>query len=456
MENNGIKRTTLVVAAMSSFLAPFMGSAANVAIPSISKEFGLDVNTASWIATSYLLAAAMFLVPFGRIADIYGRKKIFVCGIAVYAAASALSATADSALMLIIFRLIHGIGSSMVFGTGIAILTSVFPPEERGRALGINVAAVYSGLSLGPLIGGVLTHNLGWRSLFWFNVPLCVIIIALVLWKMKGEWAEAKGEKFDIAGSFLYSLSLVCVMYGFSILPSAQGKAMTLSGVAGILAFIVIESRTKYPVMNVALFRDNMVFLFSNIAAFAHYSASFAVGFLLSLYLHEIKGLNPEQTGIVLVSQPIIMTVVSPFAGRLSDKTDPRAISSAGMAVTTAGLVLLAFITTDTSIGYITVVLLLLGLGFALFSSPNTNAIMGSVEKKYFGIAAAATGTMRLTGQMFSMGIATMVFALYMGKARVTPENFLLFTQSLRVIFIVFAILCFCGIFASLARGKTR
>ncbi|MFH1773992.1 MAG: MFS transporter [Methanobacteriota archaeon] len=455
--NNAVnKRSALLVATLASFLTPFMGSSVNIALPSIGKEFAMDAVLLSWVATSFLLAAAMFLVPFGRIADIHGRKRIFTYGILIYTVSSLLSAISTSAIILISYRVLQGIGGAMIFGTAVAILTSVFPPGERGKALGINVAAVYLGLSLGPFLGGFLTQHFGWRSIFLANVPLGLIIIVIIFWKLKGEWAEAKGEKFDFTGAIIYSLTLVAIMYGFSLLPAMSGAWLILIGVLGISAFVVWELRVESPVLNINLFRNNTVFAFSNLAALINYSATFAVGFLLSLYLQYIKGLNPQNTGLILVSQPIVMAIFSPLAGRLSDRIEPRIVASIGMALTVVGLFLFTFLNEKTPLEFIVASLILIGFGLALFSSPNTNAIMSSVEKRFYGVASATLGTMRLTGQMLSMGIATLIFAVYVGRVQITPEYYLLFLKSAKAAFVIFAALCFGGIFASLARGKLR
>lgn len=450
------KRTVLLIATLSAFLAPFMGSSINIALPSIGREFAMDAILLSWVATAYLLAIAVFLVPFGRIADIYGRKKIFTCGILIYIIATILSAISTSATMLIAFRILHGIGGAMIFGTGLAILTSVFPVGERGRALGINVAAVYIGLSLGPVLGGFLTQHFGWRSIFWANVPLGLIIIAAIFWKLKGEWAEAKGEKFDLIGSIIYSLALVALIYGLSLLPEISGIWIILIGILGILAFIWWEKRVESPVLNIKLFKNNAVFTFSNLAALISYSATFAVAFLLSLYLQYTKGLSPQNAGLILVAMPVVQAIFSPLAGRLSDRIEPRTLASVGMGLTTIGLVLFTFLDQNTTIVFILVSLVILGFGFALFSAPNMNAIMSSVEKKFYGVASATLATMRSIGMMLSMGIAMVIFAVFIGRVEITPEYYPVFVRSLKVAFVIFAALCFGGIFASLARGKTR
>jgi len=450
------KTAVLLITSIAAFLTPFMASSINIALPSIGKEFSVDAVVLSWVATSFLLAAAVFLIPFGRIADIYGRKKIFISGAAVFLIASVIAALSWSCTVLLIARVIQGIGGAMIFGTGTAIITSVFPLGERGRAMGITIALTYLGLSLGPFAGGFMTQYLGWRSLFWFNTLICLLLISVTLWRLRAEWADARGEKFDLAGSIIYGIGLIAVMYGFSELPEWFGFASLAAGIIIILVFLWWEDRIESPVLDVALFVQNRVFAFSNLAAFINYSATFAVGFLLSLYLQYIRALPPSNAGLVLVAMPAIQAIFSPLTGRLSDRIEPRILASSGMALTTSGLLLLIFINGDTQLWYIILSLIILGAGFALFSSPNINAVMSSVDKKSLGVASATLSTMRLTGQMFSLGVAMLLIALYMGHVQVTPEYFPQFIQSLQVAFVVFTLLCFGGIFASLARGKSR
>jgi EmrB/QacA subfamily drug resistance transporter len=450
------QRAVLLVATLAAFLTPFMGSSINIALPSIGREFSMNAILLGWVATSYLLAAAMFLVPFGKAADIYGRKRVFTAGLLLYTISSLFSAIATSGITLICFRALHGMAGAMIFGTGTAMLTSVFPAEERGRVLGINVAAVYTGLSLGPFLGGLLTQYLGWRSIFVINAILSTIVLGVIFRNLKGEWAEARGERFDFVGSIIYGLTIVTVMYGLSLLPGMLGVALVLLGGLGGLLFIRWEGRVESPLLNMQLFKENRVFAFSNLAALINYSATAAVAFLLSLYLQYVKELSPQSAGTILVAQPIVMAVFSPFAGRLSDRVESRIVASAAMGLTALGLALLTLLDANTAFGFIIASLILLGFGFALFSSPNTNAIMSSVEKRSYGVASATLGTMRLTGQMLSMGIALLIFAVFVGKVQITPERFPAFLAGLRTAFVIFAALCGGGIFASLARGKVR
>ncbi|HBB17130.1 MAG TPA: MFS transporter, partial [Syntrophus sp. (in: bacteria)] len=430
-----------------------MGSSVNLALPVIGAEFAADAIVLSWIPTAFLLAAAMVAVPFGRISDIYGMKRIFSYGVILFTAASFLSAISPSALSLIIFRAFQGMAGGIIFVTGLAIITSVYPPHERGRAIGINIATVYIALSLGPVLGGVMTQYLGWRSLFFAMIPLGITILTITWWKLDSEWAASRGEKFDLKGSLLYSICLVMLLYGFSRLPTLRGIALVGFGIVGFAGFVMFEARVESPLLNIRLFK-NRTFAFSNLAAFINYSANFTVGFLLSLYLQFIKGLDPQSAGLILVAQPVVMAVFSPIAGRLSDRFPAQKLASLGMALCTTGLFILTFITAQTSTAVVSVGLVVVGMGFGFFSSPNTIAIMGSVEKRFYGVASAMVSTMRLLGQMLSMGLALMVFALMIGNVRITPVQYPALLNSIHTVFLICTVLCFLGIFVSLARGN--
>lgn len=451
-----MKKTVLFVSAVGAFLTPFMASAVNVALPRIGKEFALNAVTLSWFAIAYILASAAFLLPFGKIADLYGRKKVYSIGTLVYSSASLLVCVSPNVPTLLAFRVIQGAGAAMIFGTGVAMLTSVYPPEERGKALGINVSAVYLGLSLGPLVGGLLTVHFGWRSIFIVSAAMGAFVWGLLAWKVRAEWKENHGESMDWTGCGIYIVSLSVMMIGFSKLPSAAGAACSIAGALGIAGFILWESKIPHPVLNVSLLRRNRVFAFSNLAALINYSATSAVSFLLSLYLQYVKALSPREAGLVLVAQPLVMALLSPAMGRLSDRVESRILASTGMGFCSAGLLLLFRVGEKTGLPWIVFCLLVLGFGFALFSSPNTNAVMGAVERRYYGVASATLGTMRLVGQMLSMGFAVLLFALFMGNASVTPDNHPAFIASVKTAFMVFAVLCGAGIFASLARGGKK
>ncbi len=444
----------IAVATLVSFLTPFMGSSVNVALPSISREFGMDAVQLGLVPTVYLLAAAMCLVPAGRLADIHGRKRVLTAGVLLYTLASLLCALATSGAFLIGARVVQGCGAAMIFGTNVAILASVVPQHRRGAALGINVGAVYLGLSIGPTLGGILTQQLGWRSLFQVNVALGILIAGAIFWKIRGEWAEARGERFDAIGSMLYGVALAGVMYGLSQFPDASGTWWVLGGLAAAVVFARWELRSGSPVLDLRLLVHNRVFALSNLAALINYAATYAVGFMLSLFLQFIKGLSPQEAGLVLVIQPAVQCAVSPLAGRLSDRVESRLVASAGMGLTVIALVILNFLREDTSIRAIAVPLVLLGCGFGLFSSPNTNAVMASVDRGHYGVASALLGTMRLLGQMLSMGMTLLAVSLLVGRVAITPAVSGPLLESLRTVFSVSAVLCVLGTLASLTRGS--
>jgi EmrB/QacA subfamily drug resistance transporter len=448
------RSTVLIATTVGTFLITFNGSALNVALPRIGSELSMDAISLSWIVTGYILTSVMVVVPFGRIADIYGRKKIFTWGLIVFVVTSVLQAMATTGIMLITLRLIQGIGGALINSTYIAMLTSAFPVGERGKALGINATAVYAGFSLGPFLGGLLTQHFGWRSIFSPLIVLGLFLIVLIFWRLKGDWVEAKGERFDIVGSLIYSLTLIAIVYGFTHLPDMFGIWLILVGVLALVAFVIWETKTVNPILEINLFRRSRTFAFCCLAAMINYGATYAVSFLLSLYLQYIKGFSPQTAGLILIANPVVQVIFSMFAGRLSDRIQPRKVASAGMILSVIGLLHFVFLSVETDMLQILAGLVLTGLGIAFFASPNLNALMSSVEKKFFGIASATITTMRQLGMVLSMGIVMLLFAFYMGSTQITPEYYGMFLQSVNMVFIIFTILCFLGIFASLASGK--
>lgn len=451
----GNKNILLSAVIITSFINPFMGAAINIALPHIAHSLEMGTLGMSWVGMSFLLSSAVFLVPMGKIADIKGRQRIFLYGNIIVTLASAMCALASTPSILLTGRVVQGIGSSMMFGTGMALVTSAFPPEKRGKAIGLVVSAVYLGLSAAPVLGGFLTQYWGWRSLFYITIPVGAMVVMLTATLLKSDWLDARHDSFDWRGSLVYILSMSMLMIGFTKLPDPLAILASIIGLAGIIGFVRLEMKTASPIINIQLFRHNRIFAYSNLAALINYAATFAISFLLSLYLQYIKGLSPRDTGLLLITQPIVMTIFAAISGRLSDRYNPNLLSSLGMSIIVVGLMLLVVVDAKTSGDYIMVVLVVLGMGFGLFSSPNTNAIMSSVQKQELGIASATVSTMRLTGQMFSMGLATMILQIYLGSTKSILEQPQNFIRSFRTAFILFALLCLAGVFAALARhGK--
>lgn len=450
------KLVALIVVLLGYFLIPFMITSINIALPVIGKEFSIDAVLLNWVVTSYILASSMFLIPFGKLADIYGRKKIYTYGFIVFIIGSLLSALSTSATLLISFRFLQGIGGAMIISTGLAIITSVTPLQERGKALGISVAIVYFGQSVGPFIGGVLTQQYGWRSIFYIVIPLCLIVLFLIFWKLKGEWVESKVAKFNYTSSIIYSLSFLAIMYGFSLIPERYSIWIILAGVISFLYFIWRETKVDNPLLDINLFRNNRVFAFSNLATLINYSATYAVIFLMSLYLQYIQMLTPQNAGLVLMSKTVVQGIFSPITGSLSDRIDPQKLSSLGMGFIAVALFLFAFLNSQTSLTFIIFVLIVLGIGLGLFVPPNTNAIMSSVDTKYHGISSATLATMRQTGMLVSMAVVMLIFALLIGKVEITAQHYDSFIIATKIAFVVFGILSVSGIFFSLAKGSLQ
>lgn len=456
MEDRKIERTALFVVCLSSFTTPLMLSSVNVAIPSIAAGLKVDAIAMSWLPTAFLLTSAVLLLPFGRLADMYGRKRVYISGMIIVTVGSVLASTSQSVAALIGYRVMQGVGSSMLFATGVAILSSVFSRERRGMAIGFSVSAIYLGLTCGPLIGGWATYHFSWRSVFLIHLPLAVLAIVIAIVKLRGEWKSEHPQRFDVTGSVLYAASIISLMYGVSILPSSSAFLLIFSGLAGIVIFMRYEDRTEFPLIDAHLMFTNRVFAFSCLAALMVYSSTFAISYLMSLYLQYILGMTPRLAGTILIAQPIIMALFSPLFGRLSDRREPRYIASAGMAVTSAGLFILSLLGAHATLVHIVGGLMLVGFGIALFSSPNINAIMGSVDKRHLGTASGASSTMRVLGQMFSMGIVTVVFAVLLGPVHITPEHFPALVRSVQVSFLVAACLPAAGIYLSMARGNVH
>lgn len=446
---------TLVILTLAAFLNPFTGSSIDLALPVIAAEFSVDAVTLSWVPSAYLLSLLIFLLPAGRLGDCYGRVTVFRTGVVIYTAATALIVFIPSIIALLLLRFLQGIGSAMVFSTITAIIAEMYPPGERGRALGINVTAVYAGLSLGPFLGGVLTQYFGWRSIFTVTLIMAGFVMATFR-RIPASLNNACRGGLDLPGAAISSGFLLMVFFGLSRVPSPQAFLFLAAATLLVPVLLRVEQRAPAPLIPLGLLRENRIFTYSNAAALINYAATFAVALLMSLYLQYIRGYAPAAAGSILFIQPLVQVICSPVAGRLSDRIEPAILASAGMVISAVSLLGFSLLTPNIPISLIGFLLALLGTGLALFSSPNTNAVMSSVDARRYGVASAILGTMRLIGQMLSMGIVMSAFATKMGKVPIGSGNSLLFLGSVKATFLIFACLCSGGIFASLARGRVR
>ena len=456
----------LTVVMMTSFLTTFTGSALNLSVPAISEEFHAGAVSIGWIITGYILASAALSVPFGRLADLRGKKKVLIAGQFFFTACAFLCSVAWNIETIITFRLAQGIGAAMIFATNVAILVASYPPEKRGKMLGLSVSATYAGLSLGPVIGGVMNHHFGWRSIFYITAALAAVAALLALLRLQepdagtadrpdrhGTPLPAEKKRMDLPGCILYSSMLACIMYGFSSVTSGiLPKILLLFGILLFFLFLRRETHTPEPLIDPDLFRKNTIFSFSNIAALLNYGASYAVSYLLSIYLQTVLGFDSQIAGLILITSPVFQTILSPIAGRLSDRYSPFLLTSCGMAISAAGIFAFVFIREGYPLALTIGALTVIGIGFAFFSSPNTNAIMSSVEKKDYSIASSVTATSRSIGHTLSMAVVTTVVAVTIGNVTLAEASAASVLHAMRISFIIFTIFCIAGIFFSAKR----
>lgn len=451
------RSATLLVICVAHFLMPFMMSAVGVALPTLGREMHASALQLGLVETTYVLSASIFLLAMGRLGDIHGRRRIFQYGIVIFTLIGGLLSQAWSIESVIALRFLQGMGGSMVMATTFAIVVSVFPPEERGKALGIAVASVYAGISCGPFIGGLLVTSFGWRSIFYLSVPLGTVTFLVSLAKLRGEWAEAQGEPFDVRGALVYAAAILLLISGASNLDQeGWAWALVLVGLMGLGLFLRLEAVTTYPLLNIKLLLGNRVFALSSLAALFNYAATFGVTFFLSLYLQYVKGMDARQAGLVLIVQPVTQALLSPLCGRLSDRFPASRVATIGMGSCAGGLAVAALLTAGSSLPAVILVLGFLGVGFALFSSPNISVIMGSVEAHDLGIASSINSTVRTLGMMTSMTIITIIFSMTMGGEAVSASTQPAFLLAMRSALLIFCGLCSIGIFCSIVRQRKR
>jgi predicted MFS family arabinose efflux permease len=353
------------------------------------------------------------------------------------------------------------VGGALIFSTNIAILVDAFPPEMRGRVIGYSVAATYTGLSAGPVLGGLLNHYFGWHSIFAVTAALGFAVFVLALVNLpSAKPAAAAGQsargRYDLPGMCLYICMILAVMYGFSALTeNFIAKFLIPAGfVLGVL-FVMRERRAASPIVEVRLFASNMSFSLSNLATLLNYGATFAIGYFMSIYLQVAMGMSSRNAGFVLISQPLIMALLSPYAGRLSDRVSPFRLASFGMSLCAAGLLLFSFISEDFPLPLTIAGLAVVGVGFGFFSSPNTNAIMSCVPRSDYGVTSSIIATMRGMGHTSSMAIVTLVVSAHMGAAPFSEAPTQLLLKMIRTGFTVFTVICAVGVFCSVYRNNS-
>lgn len=456
----------LALTSIGAFMAPLDGSIVAVALPRIATALGLGYGPSLWVQAAYLLTMAVLLIPLGRWADRRGRLRSYLLGIALFTAGSLLAALARSGGMLIGGRVVQAVGAALLSATSAALVTAVFPPQERGRALGINVMAVYAGLSVGPPLGGFLVDRFGWPSLFLLNLPIGLGVLAWGLHLARSVTdAEGPVRGGDLPGSLLLGAGLL----GLLIPPTFAGEwgwgdprlvGLLALGSLALAGFLLWERRAAAPLLDLGLLK-NRVFTAGNLAAFLNYGALYAVGLLTAAHLQLVQGRSARAAGWILLGQPVVQAALSPLAGHLGDRVGARLLSSLGMGFTALGLGCLALLPARPDLALLIGSLALVGVGMAAFSAPNTSAVMGSVAKDRLGVAAAVLATMRVTGMAFSVALLGGLAAHGLGsggwKALVRgadPGLALAFAQGYRWAMAAGAALALLGAWASLARPR--
>jgi len=446
---------TLFVVSVVQFVIPFLMSSINVALPVIGREFNATAVQLGLVHTVQVLALVILLLPMGRFADIHGRKRIFTTGIIILGLSTLALAMVQSIQVFLILRFIQGIGAAMIFSTSLAILTSVFPPGRQGKAMGIAVSSVYAGMAIGPSIAGVIITQAGWRWIFIMIFFMKILVLTLTLTRLKGEWSSAEGEPFDWIGSLVFIGSLLVLIYGaVHLTDMPPAKWIALAGLIGMVGFLRLEWKADYPLLDLHLLMENLLFTFSNLATFINYAAAFSFVFFFSLYLQFAKGLSPQAAGLVLVIQPAVQALLAPVAGRLSDTYPPSRIATIGMGLCTLALAISVVIDAGTPFSLIVIVLVLLGLSIGLFSTSNMTAIMGCVTSRHAGTAASMVATMRTGGMLFSTTVIAVILSVYMGEQPIADHTIGAFIKSMRAALILFSILSLAGTLFSMAKGR--
>ena len=443
----------IIVVVITAFITTFTGSALNLSVPDIGQQFGVSAGLLGWLITGYTLAVAAFSVPLGRLADITCRKTVLVTGIVLFVLCCIAAAFSVSMTMLLIVRILQGIGAAMIFSTNTAVLISAFPERMRGRVLGYSLASTYVGLSAGPVVGGFLNYHFGWKSIFLLTGLLGIAAFFVALFKLPKEKAERRGGSLDVTGNLLYVAFIVLLMYGLSeigkgIIPMLLAAA----GVAFGVFFVRHEMKTDEPAVTVSMFRENAGYAFSNLSALLNYGATFVISYLISIYLQVVMGYSSQAAGLIMISQPAVIAVLSPLAGRFSDKHSPFRMSALGMGFCAAGTGIFLFVGQNTSLALIIAALVIAGFGFSLFSSPNTNAVMSCVDQQDYGVASSVLATMRSIGNTFSMVVVTIVVTKFLSGlplAEASPE---VLVKVIHTSFLIFTVVCIIGIFLSLKR----
>ncbi|MBU2513500.1 MFS transporter [bacterium] len=453
MQSEKSRLSLIYVLALSQFAGTFMYSGVGITLPVIGQELQASGVQLGLIEIIYLGAASAFLLPVGQFADLTDRARIYKIGLVFYALTTLALGIVSSVPVFIALRFIQGCAGALIMATNMAILTDNVPSEKLGRAMGMNIGAVYLGLSAGPFIAGWITTQLGWRWVFYITFLPLMASFLLVQVILKSKWKRPTVQ-IDRLGTLTISTSVFLLIAGSAVL----GKSVTgffLLG-AGMLVgglFFVVEKRMSRPLIDFKSIRENSTLSVALVVQLLMYAGAFGVSFLFSIYLQVIKGLTPQAAGKVLMISPVVMALLSPVCGRLADKFSPKMLTSLGLAFSLVSTLAAVRVDGDTGLVYLMGVLVFQGLSFALFSSPNMTIIMNSVKPIQYGLASALSANMRSLGMVVSLLVVTIFISLFIGKHMINsdPSEFL---NVMSFSFVFFSISALIGTFLSI-RNKS-
>ncbi len=450
----------LVLAAVGigTFMSALDGSVVNTVLPVITEYFHTNVATAEWVVTAYLLVVSGLLLSVGRLGDMRSNKNTYVTGFAVFVAGSALCGLSPAPIYLILARGFQAIGAAMLFANSPAILTKAFPPRQRGQALGLQGTMTYLGLTTGPFLGGWLSDHFGWHSVFYINVPIGILAIWLSLKVIPQDVPAGQSEPFDLKGAFTFLVGLVALLLALDqgqewgwLSPVILGLVIASFLVLGL--FLRIERQVASPMLDLSLFRRH-VFTISTISPILNYICVYGVLFLMPFYLIQARGLSAEQAGLVLTAQPIIMAVMAPLSGTLSDRVGTRLPTALGLFIMGVGLFLLSRLTLASHYGFAVLGLAICGLGTGLFVAPNNSALMGDAPRNRQGIAAGVLALARNVGMVLGIGLTGAIFTTVLARGNQSDPAVLVHAFELSLLFA--SGVSFLGAAIAYARGDDR
>jgi EmrB/QacA subfamily drug resistance transporter len=462
------KRAILLAVAIGTFMSGLDSSVVNMVLPNIRAFFHTSLSTIEWTVMSYLLVISSLLLAYGRLGDMYGHKRIYILGFIIFTLGSLLCALAPSVLVLVIFRGLQAVGAGMLMAMGPAIVTDAVSSKERGKALSVMAVSVASALTIGPVLGGFLTSAFGWQSIFLVNIPIGIGGVFLAN-KAIPNSKERITQLFDFVGAGLTFLALVSILLPLSLVERFGWHnpwlvTFIMIGLLLVVAFVYWEKQTEYPMFEIALFQ-NRLFAMSNISALLNFMAQFTIILLIPFYLQKLRGLPPGQAGLLYLAMPLTMMMVAPISGILSDRMDTRYLSSAGMALMAAGMLMLSYLQVNSEYLFIIGGLIIVGLGIGLFQTPNNSAIMGAVPNSKRGVASGMQATMRNIGMVLGAAISGAIFSSCndwllgllkaKGFAGVQLEQ-AAFVGAFHITYIVGAIFAVMAVVTSLMKGYTR